>query len=162
MWSVFDEMGIFMAVCCHGFLLVITDMVWSGERWAKCLLLISSLTLYRAKYPLAVVSRLLDVFGKGLGGGYNISCKFKTMISRNSLVEPAQLLAYTSLIGSFHGHVHGHLCQLDYLATYIEGLGLKDLKGCEHCHAPNTFGIVNMEHTIDSSLSWSKRWVRPM
>ena len=32
MWSVFDEMGIFMAVCCHGFLLVITDMVWSGER----------------------------------------------------------------------------------------------------------------------------------
>ena len=25
------------------------------------------------------------------------------------------------------------------------------------CHAPNTFGTVNMEHTIDSSLSWSKR-----
>ena len=26
-----------------------------------------------------------------------------------------------------------------------------------HCHAPNTFGTVNMEHTIDSSLSWSER-----
>ena len=25
------------------------------------------------------------------------------------------------------------------------------------CHAPNTFGTVNMEHTINSSLSWSKR-----
>ena len=25
------------------------------------------------------------------------------------------------------------------------------------CHAPNTFGTVNMEHTIDSSLSWSER-----
>ena len=24
------------------------------------------------------------------------------------------------------------------------------------CHAPNTFGTVNMEHTIDSSLSWSE------
>ena len=25
------------------------------------------------------------------------------------------------------------------------------------CHAPNTFGTVNMEHTIDSRLSWSER-----
>ena len=31
-----------------------------------------------------------------------------------------------------------------------------------HCHAPNTFGTVNMECTIDSSLSWSEQWVRPM
>ena len=29
------------------------------------------------------------------------------------------------------------------------------------CHAPNTFGTVNMEHTIDSRLSWSKWWVWP-
>ena len=32
MWSVFDEMGIFMVVCRHGFSLVIADMVQSGER----------------------------------------------------------------------------------------------------------------------------------
>ena len=32
MWSVFDETGIFMAVCRHGFSLVIADMVRSGER----------------------------------------------------------------------------------------------------------------------------------
>ena len=25
------------------------------------------------------------------------------------------------------------------------------------CHAPNMFGAVNMEHTIDLSLSWSKQ-----
>ena len=25
------------------------------------------------------------------------------------------------------------------------------------CHAPNTFGTVNMEHTINSSLSWSEQ-----
>ena len=30
------------------------------------------------------------------------------------------------------------------------------------CHAPNMFGTVNMEHTIDSRLSWSERWVQPM
>ena len=27
----------------------------------------------------------------------------------------------------------------------------------ERCHTPNTFGTVNMEHTINSSLSWSKQ-----
>ncbi|KIM57745.1 hypothetical protein SCLCIDRAFT_28596 [Scleroderma citrinum Foug A] len=26
-----------------------------------------------------------------------------------------------------------------------------------HCHAPNTFGTVNMEDTIDSRLSWSEQ-----
>ena len=30
-------------------------------------------------------------------------------------------------------------------------------QGWGWCHAPNTFGTVNMEHTIDSRLSWSKR-----
>jgi hypothetical protein len=32
MWGVFDESGIFMAVCRHGFSLVIADMVQSGEQ----------------------------------------------------------------------------------------------------------------------------------
>ena len=26
----------------------------------------------------------------------------------------------------------------------------------ERCHAPNTFGTVNMEHTINLRLSWSE------
>ena len=25
------------------------------------------------------------------------------------------------------------------------------------CHAPNTFGTVNMEHTVNLRLSWSER-----
>ena len=29
-------------------------------------------------------------------------------------------------------------------------------RGGGWCHAPNTFGTVNMEHTIELSLSWSK------
>ena len=30
------------------------------------------------------------------------------------------------------------------------------ITGGGRCHAPNTFGTVNMEHTIDLSLSWSE------
>jgi len=32
MWSVFDESGVFIAVCQHGFCLLIADMVQSGEQ----------------------------------------------------------------------------------------------------------------------------------
>ena len=31
MWGIFDEMGIFLALCRHGFVLVVVDMVRSGE-----------------------------------------------------------------------------------------------------------------------------------
>ncbi|EGO04899.1 hypothetical protein SERLA73DRAFT_149234 [Serpula lacrymans var. lacrymans S7.3] len=52
----------------HGFFLLIADMVQSGEL---------------AKYPLAVVEKLLDSFGDGLARGFNINCKFKTTLSRS-------------------------------------------------------------------------------
>jgi hypothetical protein len=31
MWGIFDEMGIFLALCWHGLVLVLADMVQSGE-----------------------------------------------------------------------------------------------------------------------------------
>jgi hypothetical protein len=31
MWGIFDETGIFLALCRHGFVLVVADMVRSGE-----------------------------------------------------------------------------------------------------------------------------------
>ncbi|KAG2114677.1 uncharacterized protein F5147DRAFT_570324, partial [Suillus discolor] len=114
--GVFNESGIFMSICRHGFSLVIADMVQSGEQ---------------AKYPLAVVSKLLSTFGSDLGGGYKIGCRFKATISRSSLGQHAQELNHTSLIGAFHGHAYQRLCQLNHLATYVEGLVLEDLEGCE-------------------------------
>ena len=41
--------------------------------------------------------------------------------------------------------VAGHGCIVD-----VDGAG------SGHCHAPNMFGTVNIEHTIDSRLSWSE------
>ncbi|KAG1899795.1 uncharacterized protein F5891DRAFT_1128794 [Suillus fuscotomentosus] len=112
-WGIYDETGIFMAVCCHGFVLLVADMVQSGEL---------------AKYPLAVVAKLLDVFGKRLGSGYDIGCQFKTTLD-NSLLGPlARSLQHTCLVGAFHGHAHRRLCQLFSLTMYIKGLGLEDLE----------------------------------
>ncbi|KAG1763541.1 hypothetical protein EDD22DRAFT_979344 [Suillus occidentalis] len=132
MWGVFDESGIFMAVCRHGFSLVIVDMVQSGEQ---------------SKYPLAVISKLLDVFGKDLGGGYDIGCRFKTTLSRSVLGQSVCELNHTSLVGAFHGHAHRRLCQLDHLTTYVKGLGLEDLEGCER--------MFSKSNALPSSVHYS-------
>ncbi|KAF8157315.1 hypothetical protein K438DRAFT_1488153, partial [Mycena galopus ATCC 62051] len=36
------------------------------------------------------------------------------------------------LVGAFHGHAHNRRCQLKYLATYVERMGIENLEGCEH------------------------------
>ncbi|KAJ7606715.1 hypothetical protein FB45DRAFT_676514, partial [Roridomyces roridus] len=48
MWGIFDETGLFLCLCRHGFALVMVDMLRSGEL---------------SKYPLAVVEHLLKHFG---------------------------------------------------------------------------------------------------
>ncbi|KAG2029540.1 hypothetical protein BDR03DRAFT_1044137 [Suillus americanus] len=92
-WGIYDETGIFVAVCRHGFCLLITDMVQSGEL---------------AKYPLAIVAKLLDAFGGGLGGGYDIGCQFRTTLDNSSLGPLVHSLCHTCL-----------------------GLGIEDLETCE-------------------------------
>jgi hypothetical protein len=78
-----------------------------------------------------VVEKLLNTFGPNLGGGYDIGCRFATTLNNSSLGPLAHKLNYTSLVGAFHGHAHNRLCQLTHLATYVNGLGLEDLEGCE-------------------------------
>jgi hypothetical protein len=85
----------------------------------------------RAKYPLAIVETLLDAFGSNIGGGYDIGCKFGITLARSELGPRAQELHYQALVGSFHGHAHNRLCQLTNLATYVPGMGVEDLEGCE-------------------------------
>ncbi|KAJ6600447.1 hypothetical protein DFH09DRAFT_901486 [Mycena vulgaris] len=116
MWGIFDETGIFLALCHHGFVLVIADMIRSGEL---------------AKYPLAVVEELLDVFGMKLGAGYDVGCHFEATVQNSELGDLARKNKLKCLVGSFHGHAHNRLCQLGFLATYVEGMGLEDLEGCE-------------------------------
>ncbi|KAG1841143.1 hypothetical protein DFJ58DRAFT_666711 [Suillus subalutaceus] len=115
-WGIYDETGVFVAVCRHGFCLLIADMVQSGER---------------AKYPLAIVAKLLDAFGDDLGGGYDIGCQFQTTLDNSSLGPLARSLRHSCLVGAFHGHAHRRLCQLFSLTTYIKGIGIEDLETCE-------------------------------
>jgi Kyakuja-Dileera-Zisupton transposase len=49
----------------------------------------------------------------------------------SALGAEARAKCHKCLVGAFHGHAHNRLCQLRYLATYVKGLGLEDLEGCE-------------------------------
>ncbi|KAF8152715.1 hypothetical protein K438DRAFT_1778454 [Mycena galopus ATCC 62051] len=110
------DTGIFLGLCRHGFVLVVADMVRSGEL---------------AKYPLALCEVFLDAFGLKIGNGYDIGCHFGTTLNNSELGDKARRNKFRSLVGSFHGHAHNRLCQLSFLATYVDGMGLEDLEGCE-------------------------------
>ncbi|KAJ6591458.1 hypothetical protein DFH09DRAFT_1244592 [Mycena vulgaris] len=116
MWGIFDETGVFLALCRHGFVILLADMIKSGEL---------------AKYPLAVVKELLGAFGMKVGAGYDVGCHFGVTVDNSELGEEAREKGLRCLVGSFHGHAHNRLCQLRFLATYVEGMGLEDLEGCE-------------------------------
>ena len=78
---------------------------------------------------------MLDVFGRDLAAGYDIGCRFETTLNKSPLGEKAQEMNHRCLVGAFHGHAHNWLCQSRFLATYVEGLGLEDLEGCERFFA---------------------------
>ncbi|KAF8166947.1 hypothetical protein K438DRAFT_2064966 [Mycena galopus ATCC 62051] len=117
MWGIFDETGIFLALCQHSFVLLVADMVRSGEL---------------AKYPLAIENVMMDAFGKDIGLGYDIGCGHAKTLKNSPLGPKAKEHNFSLLVGAFHGHAHNRRCQLKYLATYVEGMGIEDLEGCEH------------------------------
>ncbi|KAG1900180.1 uncharacterized protein F5891DRAFT_1128625 [Suillus fuscotomentosus] len=117
MFSVFHESGIFIAACRHRFILLACDMVQSGEL---------------AKYPLALIDKLLTVYGKNGGCAYDIGCAFSKTLSNSSFGSRAHDLGFRMMVGSFHGHAHNHKCQLRWHPMYIPGMGHTEGEGCEH------------------------------
>lgn len=132
MWGVYEETGVFLALCRHSFVLLIADMVRSGELYVFTVCSTDDANfLLRSKYPLALLDRLLNVIGKDIAMGYDVGCGFGTTVARSPLGEKAKKLGFTSLVGAFHGHAHGRLCQLCHLATYKPEIGIEHLEQCE-------------------------------
>jgi hypothetical protein len=106
----------------------------------------------RAKYPLAIVEKLLNTFGAGIGLGYDIGCRFGATLARSGLGDKVRNLRLKTLVGAFHGHAHNRLCQLSNLTTYVEGLGLEDLEGCER--------FFSKSNALASSVRYSSTFHR--
>ncbi|KAJ7844746.1 hypothetical protein B0H14DRAFT_3086428 [Mycena olivaceomarginata] len=95
MWGIFNKTRVFLVLCHHGFVLLIADMVRSGEL---------------AKYGLAITNQLLQAFGPDLGLGYNIRCGFSSTVRGSPLGPLAEALNLKMLVGAFHGHAHNRSC----------------------------------------------------
>ncbi|KAI0682682.1 hypothetical protein C8T65DRAFT_713785 [Cerioporus squamosus] len=117
MFALFATTGVFACLCRHGQVLLLCDMIRSGELM---------------KYPLAIVNRVIDVYGPELSVvlGYDIACGFAKTLGRSSLGPRASGIV-SGVVPAFHGHSHNRRCQVHWHPMYMEGVGKEDFEGCE-------------------------------
>ncbi|KAJ7717534.1 hypothetical protein DFH07DRAFT_973557 [Mycena maculata] len=116
MFALFAVSGIFLTVCRHGHVIVMCDMIRSGELM---------------KYPLAMVKRILNRYGKDIGLGYDIMCAFFKTLLRSSLGSRVVAMNMRGVVPAFHGHAHNRACQVGWHPLYVDGVGLEDFEECE-------------------------------
>ncbi|KAJ7683507.1 hypothetical protein B0H14DRAFT_2422398 [Mycena olivaceomarginata] len=90
------------------------------------------------KYPLAIVTKLFELYGGDIALGYDIMCAFYKTLLRSSLGRDTVKLRLRGVVPAFHGHAHNRGCQLSWHPMYMEGVGLEDFEECEH-----TFSLSN-------------------
>ncbi|KAG9023451.1 hypothetical protein FRB95_013070 [Tulasnella sp. JGI-2019a] len=117
MFSCYDESGIFISVCQHGHILVVADMVQSGEL---------------AKYPLAILAKLQAIFPGSKLGAYDIGCAAAGTVERSSIRLSMNL---HFVIPAMHGYAHNRACQLNHHPNYTAGTGLEDFEMCKRTFA---------------------------
>ncbi|EPQ55524.1 hypothetical protein GLOTRDRAFT_75671 [Gloeophyllum trabeum ATCC 11539] len=131
MFKLFDEAGIFVVACRHGVVVLVCDIVRSGEL---------------AKYGLAMVNRLVDMFGSRICIGYDIGCAFEGTVSRSSIADKACESLLRFVVGSFHGHAHNRGCQLRWHPLYVRGTGRSDFEGCERVFSASNALAAGTRH----------------
>jgi hypothetical protein len=134
MFAMFDESGIFLTACRHGFVLLVCDMIQSGELLVSLVpALIQSDRIIpdSAKYPLAMVDKLLSVYSSKIACRYDIGCVFQTTLHNSSLGSRATAQQFRLAVGAFHGHAHNRGCQLQWHPLYVKGMGRSEGEGCE-------------------------------
>ena len=94
--------------------------------------LIICLTNFSSKYPLALISSLMDSLEGRFLIGYDIGCGFsKTLNNSRQLGAKARRRGLRMCVGAFHAYAHRRPCQLDWRPSYVEGAGLEDFESCE-------------------------------
>ncbi|KAJ7759684.1 hypothetical protein B0H14DRAFT_2634389 [Mycena olivaceomarginata] len=106
-WLNINELS---GICRHGHVVIMCDMIRSGELM---------------KYPLVMVKSLLDQYGADIGLGYDII----------SLGVSVTAMRMQGVVPAFHGHAHNRACQIGWHPLYVDGVGLEDFEECERTFA---------------------------
>nr|GAT43938.1 predicted protein [Mycena chlorophos] len=113
----YDETGIMPCLCRHNFVLLLVDMVHSGEMF---------------KYGFAIVNHLVRTLDRSLVFGYDIGCSFGRAVRQHPVLGPLTRRQRTSfLVGAFHGTGHSRICQCKNLPRYRIGVGMEYFEGLE-------------------------------
>ncbi|KAI0674940.1 hypothetical protein C8Q78DRAFT_1075288 [Trametes maxima] len=115
-WGIFEETGIFASACRHGLVLWLVDMVRSGEL---------------AKYPLAIVAKMLETLNEPTLCGFDIGCTFEGTVKSSSLGPTFMKSGSRICVNAFHGYSHNYRCQLVNHPNILRGIGIKDLETME-------------------------------
>ncbi|EJU05631.1 hypothetical protein DACRYDRAFT_46829 [Dacryopinax primogenitus] len=132
-----NKTGNFLCACHHGFVLCLADMIKSGKL---------------AKYSLACLNRLLNVYGQGLALGYDIGCKHSITVSRSSLRHQAKALGLQLYVSAFHSYVHNQKCQLSFHPRFLTTARLEDFKMNERLFSKQNLTTHLYHH--DSTYHW--------
>ena len=84
-----------------------------------------------AKYPLAIVHKILDTFEPNFMAAYDIGCVFETTVKNSSLGGDYHAKNGSMCVSAFHGYSHSHICQLQFHPNIIEGMGIEDAECLE-------------------------------
>ncbi|KZV93301.1 hypothetical protein EXIGLDRAFT_613139, partial [Exidia glandulosa HHB12029] len=115
--GMFDQTGVFALLCRHGLVLWFLEMIRSGEL---------------AKYPLAMIARLIRAGFRDKRNGYDIGCAFQGTLERSALLgDRAREAGIDCGVNAFHGYGHNRMCQLRGHPLFEVGFGLEDLEVCE-------------------------------
>ena len=83
------------------------------------------------KYPLAIVNKLLNIYGENICVGYDIACSFSTTLKSSSLGAHAAAAGLRCVVPAFHGYAHSRSCQVEWHPLHVEGTGKEDFEGSE-------------------------------
>ncbi|KIK80156.1 hypothetical protein PAXRUDRAFT_159404, partial [Paxillus rubicundulus Ve08.2h10] len=114
--QVFEQTGIFLLACCHGFVECIAEMKRSGELM---------------KYGLMAINQILNICGNDQVIGHDIGCASCKTLAASSLGMKTKEEKLRVVVNMFHGFAHNHLCQLQNHPLYLTGFGNEDLKTCK-------------------------------
>ncbi|KAG2364354.1 hypothetical protein BDR07DRAFT_1279897, partial [Suillus spraguei] len=68
---------------------------------------------------LALIDKLLNVYGPNGGCTYDIGYTFSKTLDNSSLAAQVDKLNFWMMVGAFHSHAHNQKCQLHWHPLYI-------------------------------------------
>ena len=86
------------------------------------------ITLFRVKYLLTIISKMLKHLENDVMTAYNISCATEMTVFRSSLSLLFCVKGAKFYISIFHVYTHNYICQMHYHLNNIDDMGIEDVE----------------------------------